>query len=314
MNNDVTLPALSTDAIFGKSKLYISKALLRKEKGDLDEYQLWASLALELLGKSALCKIHPSLIVDPTHAHSLFAASGNNISTDIKTIGAHTLFDRLRYVLTAFDEKAKKFCIAIALRRNAELHSGETPFRAMRVDAWEAQFWHASDVILKYMNSSFDEWLGAPQAEGPRALLAHLTLAKQQAITINVGRLREAFLARPKAERDAALALATSQHAYNYRDLFTFIDDTSWPVDCPSCGGKAYLGGLQVQEEVIDTYHDEHGAWESVEKTYTAEQFKCPTCTLFLDGEVEISTVGLDLSYSETDERELQYEPDYGND
>jgi len=31
----------------------------RTVSGDLDEYQLWASLALELLGKAALARIHP---------------------------------------------------------------------------------------------------------------------------------------------------------------------------------------------------------------------------------------------------------------
>ena len=47
-----------------------------KNTKDIDEYQLWASLALELLGKAALARIHPSLIADPNHQISLFAASG----------------------------------------------------------------------------------------------------------------------------------------------------------------------------------------------------------------------------------------------
>lgn len=116
-------PALAPDAIFGKAKVYVGKALARKEAEELDEYQLWASLALELLGKAALAKIHPSLIVDPTHFESLFAASCINLSTDIKTITAKTLFERLRHIIPAFDESVKKFCTGISLRRNAELHS-----------------------------------------------------------------------------------------------------------------------------------------------------------------------------------------------
>ena len=38
MSENNLLPALSSDAIFGKSKRYIQKALIRKESGDLDEY------------------------------------------------------------------------------------------------------------------------------------------------------------------------------------------------------------------------------------------------------------------------------------
>ena len=43
-------PALSTDALLGKSKVYITRALAAKGRGDMGEYQLWASLALELVG------------------------------------------------------------------------------------------------------------------------------------------------------------------------------------------------------------------------------------------------------------------------
>src|SRR5690349_21534482 len=107
-------PALSSEALFAKSRVFILKALRRKEEGDFEEYQLWASLSLELLGKSILASIHPSLVADPTHYQSLFAASGINLSTDLKTIAAHTLFDRLRHLSNSFDEKSRLFCSAIA--------------------------------------------------------------------------------------------------------------------------------------------------------------------------------------------------------
>lgn len=57
--------AISEEALLGKSRAYIAKALRRKGEQDLEEYQLWASLALELLGKAALAHRHPCLVVDP---------------------------------------------------------------------------------------------------------------------------------------------------------------------------------------------------------------------------------------------------------
>lgn len=104
------LPALGSDQLYAKSQAYITRALHRKGSGELDEYQLWASLALELLGKAALSSIHPSLIVDPTHYPSLFAAARVNFTTDVKTIGAHTLFERLRHLSARFDERVRGFC------------------------------------------------------------------------------------------------------------------------------------------------------------------------------------------------------------
>jgi hypothetical protein len=42
--------ALSADALMGKSQAYIGRALVAKAAGSMGEYQLWASLALELVG------------------------------------------------------------------------------------------------------------------------------------------------------------------------------------------------------------------------------------------------------------------------
>lgn len=106
MTGGVT-PALDSDALYAKSKLYIRKALVRKVSEELDEYQLWASLALELLGKSALASHRPSLVADPNHYQSMFAASGINLSTDVKTITAKTLYARLRHLIPASTRRIK---------------------------------------------------------------------------------------------------------------------------------------------------------------------------------------------------------------
>ena len=113
MPEDVFI-AINGDALHTKSKVYISRALARKGADDLDEYQLWASLALELLGKAALARKHPSLVVDPTHWQSMFVAAGINVTTDVKTITAKTLFERLAHLVPRFDKKVQKFCQDIA--------------------------------------------------------------------------------------------------------------------------------------------------------------------------------------------------------
>src|ERR1700692_2608042 len=95
------ITALSADALMGKSQAYIGRALAAKATGPMGEYQLWASLALELVGKATLAKIHPCLVADPNSPASLFAAAGMSVGPDIKTIIAKTLFDRL----TPFSER-----------------------------------------------------------------------------------------------------------------------------------------------------------------------------------------------------------------
>ena len=190
-------PALNDKALLAKSRLYIRKALMRKANNELDEYQLWASLALELLGKPALASHHPSLIADPKHYQSMFAASSINLSTDIKTITANKLHSRLRHLIPRFDEKNKDFCDQIALRRNAELHSGATPFNAMSLEAWEGLYWYACETILPYMDSNLDSWLGASDSTTPKAILEASKSARQQSVQLRVLRHSEQFSSRP---------------------------------------------------------------------------------------------------------------------
>jgi hypothetical protein len=306
--------ALNKDALLAKSQIYIRKALTRKALGDPEEYQLWASLALELIGKSALSNIHPSLIADPQHYQSLFAASGVNVSTDIKTITAKTLFERLQHLIKPFDERVKIFCNQVANRRNAELHSGDVPFAATRTERWEAEYWYAIDIILNFMGFTLESWLGADDAAIPQEILAGAEFAKRHSIEVRVERSRDAFNARKKADRDKAIDFALKSNIHDFPRLFGSYIDGTWEVECPSCKAKAFIAGEMVSQEVVDTQGDQYNVWETVEREFSGEQFRCPTCDLHLDGYDELNIADLKTEYTDTDEREMEYEPDYGND
>ncbi len=306
--------AIDKEALLGKSKVYVQRALRCKGERDLDQYQLWASLALELQGKAALAGIHPSLIVDPNHYQSLFAASRINISADIKTIGANTLYKRLGHLLPAFDENVRKFCDTISQRRNAELHSGETPFQAMKLDVWERQYWYAAQLILEMSESSLDEWLGADKANAPKAIVEQAREATREAVRTKVQYAADNFKNQGRSVREQALAAAESKSAYHYHGMFTFLSDAEWDLRCPACGGKAFMAGMQYGEEIVDTTSDEEALWDIVEKYFVAEQFRCPVCNLSLSSEEEIKAAGLTAEHTEEEEREAEYEPDYGND
>jgi len=314
MKEKKLLPALAPDALLGKSKAYIHKALLRKASDDLDEYQLWASLALELLGKAALANIHPALVADPTHSDSLFAACEVVIKVDVKTITAKTLFERLKHIISHFDEATSQFCLAIALRRNAELHSGDTPFKSMKLEAWEAKYWYATSLLLTQLDLSLDDWLGSDRSDAPKQIVKHAEQAKAQSTTIRIERASEAFKKRPKAERERAIQDAASRQPYHYRDMFSLLSDHIWEVECPSCSGKAFIAGIQIGENIVGSHSDYGDAWDEVETTYSAEQFRCPVCQLELEGTFEIEVAKLDTEHVETEQREMQFEPDYGND
>lgn len=305
--------AINSHALYSKSKVYISRALSRKESEDLDEYQLWASLALELLGKAVLSHQHPSLIVDPNHWQSMFVAAGVNITTDVKTITAKTLFERLVHLVPRFDKTIQKFCQEIAERRNAELHSADLPFKMMRLEAWEANYWHACDTILQQLNSSLEEWLGASDAEAPRKILSQAEKALNAAVKLRVEAAKEKFDARKKSERDHIHNEAKNREPHNQLTIFRGNYDEIWVEECPSCGCRAFMTGEQTSEDITEE-HDRYSVWEIVNREFIGEEFRCPSCDLTLIGRDEIDAAGLNYIHEDQQEREMDYEPDYGND
>lgn len=312
MSSDVFI-AINSDALYAKSKVYIGRALLRKGRRDLDEYQLWASLALELLGKAALAHKHPSLVVDPTHSPSMFVAAGINVTTDVKTITAKTLFERLAYLVPRFDKTIQKFCLEISERRNAELHSADIPFRAMRLDAWEARYWHACDTILLHMGSSLEQWLGAADATAPRHLLDEAAKALDAAVKLRVEAAKEQFEALKKAERDRLMTEAELREPQHQAGLFKGSYDEIWKEYCPACKCRAFMTGEQTGEDISEEW-DEDAIWEIVDREFIGEEFRCPTCDLTLMGSDEIDAAGVSYIHKDQQEREMEYEPDYGND
>lgn len=305
--------ALAADTLLSKSKAYIARALAAKSRKEIGEYQLWSSLALELLAKAALANVHPCLVADPNSPASLFAAAGMNVDPDVKTITAKTLFERLTHLSKKFDQKTKDFCTNISLKRNAELHSGEVPFETVTPGSWEGRFWHTAELILEAMGSSLEDWLGANQAKAPKALLTEYTLALQQSAQVKVETAGEAFRKQSSTYRKDAQAKAEALEPWDLRRSFSLMTDGIWAVKCPACESKAFVAGAKYNEEIADEHDGEYDE-ETIDVFYVAEELHCPACQLHLDNRESIEAVGIDVDHIEQDIRQREYEPDYGND
>lgn len=313
-------PALERDALYAKSQVYIRRGLRAQGEKDTEEYQLWASLALELLGKAALAKVHPALVADPTHYQSLFAACGRQLSPDIKTITAKTLFERLGHIEKAFDSRHQKFCEQMALRRNTELHSGESPFSGMSPEAWEREFWGAIETVLEMQGESLESWLGTEDSKAPAKIIEQAEEALQWAVRNRISRRKEDFEKKyqdPKRRHEtiaASTALIWNDYTWDGRER----------CDCPACSSRGFIGGTLWNEEIIASETgsfgiDDGGEWygdppgETVEKTFTVEVFVCPVCGLSLYGTKEVAAAELPDEFSKEEVREREFEEDYGN-
>lgn len=313
---NITNPALHMEALYAKSQAYIAKGLRAKAAGDLDEYQLWASLALELLAKSSLSSIHPALVADPTHYQSLFAACGHQISPDIKTITAKTLYPRLGHVSRRFDSRVQVFCEQLSLRRNLEIHSGESPFSGMKAESWEKRYWHAVEVILEIQKKGLEQWLGAEDAKAPKRILRDAKAAIQMAVQTRIAHVREDFESahKNKDERVKYIKEHECSRVYEHWKEFDQNMEGFQLNDCPSCGAKGILGGVLWYEAISDESDADDPFVEYIEKTYSAEEFLCKVCGLHLVGSKEIEASPLTEEFYEKEEREREFEQDYGND
>jgi len=242
-------PALERDALYTKSQVYIRRGLRAQADKDTEEYQLWASLALELLGKAALARVHPALVADPLHFQSLFAACGRQLSPDIKTITAKTLFERLSHLEKTFDARHQKFCEQMAIRRNAELHSGESPFSGMSPEAWEREFWGAMETVLAMQDETLESWLGAEDSKAPAKIILQAQDALQWAVQHRVSRCKEDFGKKHQDPKRRQETIEASEHL-TWND---YTWDGRSRYECPACQSSGFLGGTLWNEEVVAT-------------------------------------------------------------
>lgn len=311
-------PSISPEALMGKSREFIRKSLVAKASGDFADYQLWASLALELLAKGALATIHPSLIVDvQKNSNAVLAAAGIEVSARVATISADAAYMRLKHCAAPrFNHGVYESCKGMADLRNAHLHSGELPFDGRIADAWESGFWHACDVVLESMGLNLDDWIGETDAQATRALITAAAEAKAAAAKKKISESSAEFLKKiPKAsEREKLVGASRQLQISLYAASFKRPLDHHWLETCPACSAQAIVGGDQTYESLADDQNYEEPGWELVDLGYAAEEFQCPTCGLQLRGEESLVAAGIGLEHVEQEEREIEYEPEYGND
>jgi hypothetical protein len=226
---------------------------------------------------------------------------------------AKTLFERLTHLTKRFDRKTQEFCENMSLKRNAELHSGEAPFEAVLPSSWEGRFWHTAEMILEACGHTIESWLGADQAKAPKELLAEYVHAVEEAAKIRVETAKEEFAVLSKSLREEAHAKASSLTTWEMRRNFRLVADQIWEAECPACKAKAFLAGVKYNEEVSDEQNGNNDE-EMVDVFYVAEEFVCPSCHLHLDSRDAIAATGVGVDYAETETRQREYEPDYGND
>ncbi|WP_141658670.1 hypothetical protein [Carbonactinospora thermoautotrophica] len=287
--------------IFTQSSLYAGarkfahSALHAYADEDWDVFVLHAGTSLELLGKAALVKRSPVLLVElgTKDISSLAHLCGVRTTPRPRTIGLAEVLNHLTKLgvnLRAADADLK---LLVDLR-NGVVHAGggsegshllvayTTAVEALIVDLAEdrKKFW---DAYLRMIDTALSDAANE---------VAHRVQVKLEAARVN---FNKKFLSLPEPVRNGALAFLIAGQIASGQEQ----DDVE-EVQCPVCtyNARAYGYHRPVSFSNVDYEHDE--VYEEGWVEFEVHSIECSFCGLKLEGAAELEVAGID-SVIETD-------------
>jgi hypothetical protein len=299
------------EALWTKAKVFLNRAMDPGSLRSFDEQALWATAALELLGKAALARVSPLLIADPTEdgINILIATGLIEGNARFASVSASTIFKRCGKAFRPFNARdAQDFAAA----RNEYLHGSGLGFMALPQQAWWPRFWALAVILVTAQDRDTDELVGED-----RSHIVHSYLDQNSK---NVEHRTEALIERSKqrlAQYRAGTLPAKVQLEWNTTADLTADLPYNAPATCPACEGIGTAEGEDTSDTIYEyefaDYEDEPEAlWATI--TVPVDYFSCPTCHLVLDRYELVDHAGVPSTITVIDEDPNPPEPEYGND
>lgn len=296
-------------ALFAKAQRY-AEEMLKFQHADW-RAAFWSSLALELLARSALARVSPTLLADPASWHNLYHALGHEPSAPRfvpKSITVTEVLVRLRDILPEFNTELERFCIAHIGNRNAELHSGDAPFEGVKSSTWRPAFYRAATVLVKSLDRELAELVGEAEADVAAKLMEAAVDAAAKAVQGDISAYQKVWDGKTGKEKSAAVHQATgwaTKHA-GHR------------TQCPACSSDALLFGEAIGSPQKSIAEDEITEVQQ----YLPSRFECVACGLKIAGLSQLNACGMGDAYNKTitydaasyyapEDNYPDYEPDF---
>ncbi|MGB6059377.1 MAG: hypothetical protein WBF71_14055 [Microthrixaceae bacterium] len=298
------------DALWLKAKLFINHALDDDVDRTDEERALWASLALELLAKSALSRASPLLIAAPTEeGQNLLAASGLvRGDATFKSILAKTLFSRCARAFRPFNAQE---ATRIADNRNEYLHAATPLFSPIPLDAWWPRYWAQTQVLVNACDRSLEDFVGSKRVASVETALEQNTRNIHQRLDMLIERARQRLARFEQAE------MSTRELEDWTRPHLLVAGHQYWEAaECPACSwSDGLIEGDEVSESEVRTEQvseSDFDVWLEIE--VGVDHFSCENCRLVLDSYDLIDAAGLPTKIEAIGDASDLWEPDYGND
>jgi hypothetical protein len=303
----------SYDSLWLKATLYINRALKESREGPL--FPFWASLALELLARATLAKVHPALLADPQDGENILYVFGYGHAKTPKSIPVKTVFTRCSAIISDFTKDDVASAMVIIDRRNEELHSGGVAFQDLPTQFWLASYFRICSTLLAFQGRPLSDFLGAGEATAALKMIDVDRARTRGIVAATIANAAKAFQHFPEsvqAERRTSGALLARRALGRFAKV----------VSCPACSSEAQLEGEQITSTEPQLRDDMIVRNTAVLPT----AFHCYACALKLGSHAELDAANLGgqfqqeetfdpVEYYGADVDPADYfEPEYGND
>lgn len=297
------------EALWLKAKQFLNWAMDEDGTRTFDEQALWASLALELLGKAALARVSPVLIASPTEdGRNLLVATGLIQGTDaFVSIPAKSVYHRCHSAFRPFN---KDVAAKVAWARNQYIHGASPQFVPIPSDAWWPQYWSLAYVLVSALNRDIEDLVGTERVDTVEMHLAQnkRNVADRVATLVRQAELR--LLQHSQGTLPARVAKEWTPGMDNSLGL-----GYGEAEECPACHGQGILEGMEIRDSRIEYERlSDDDFIASVIVEVFADHFSCPHCGLVLSSPDLIEEAQLPGAFETEGPVELLYEDEYGND
>ncbi len=286
--------AWERDPLWAKTKLFFERAFAEDHESPL--YGLWCSLGLELLARTALASVSPTLLAEPDQDHRflLYAINRAPEKTTPKSIAAYQVFALCAVLYDTFSKEDVKEAQALVNRRNAELHSAEDAFDKYPSTIWLPGFYRICDILTKAIGESLESLFGDEEARVAREILKGTQTEATSRVQTTIAAYKRVFSAKSSDEQQALARAATEtvsklSYAHHHR------------VKCPACGCDASVQGEVFGAESVS--HEDGNV--IVRHSVSPRTFSCTACGCKLNSYSELAVAGLGGHYS----RKSTYSP-----
>ena len=278
-----------TNPLWAKSKLFFEYAF--ESPRDDPRFGLWSAMGLELLARSAIARISPTLLAEPDHDHRhlLHALNLGSEKVPRKSIGTSQVLKLCQMLVPGFTADDFNAANALVNCRNDELHTGASAFSVYTAQKWIAGFYRCCQTLAKSLGYDLVGLFGQEEANVALNLLKQVETDVKNAVNNRIAAHKKVFDSRGQTEKDELFAeserkLAQLVHLRHHRST------------CPACAGPASVQGDPFGPESRQVDDGEVVVRQSV----LPSSFACGNCNLTLNGYAELCVVGLGDPYTRT--------------